>query len=139
MFASALAVREDKLGPDDPSVGQTLYELGLCCRQEGRLCEAEAYLRRALGIKKATALRAKESVDGATAAPTTGTINRTTSSTIDSNDSDRSEVSVALATFQLGVCVMKCGQRLDEAGAMLKSVLVTEEERLGQSKLFDRL
>lgn len=135
MFARALAVREEMLGPEDPSVGQTLYELGICFRRERKLSEAEAFLRKAVEVKKASALsRAEERTDAnvaANAAAATGIVNRITSGNSDSNDNDRSEVSVALAMFQLGVCILQSGQRLDEAEAILRSVLAIEEERLG--------
>ncbi|CAM9124160.1 unnamed protein product [Scytosiphon promiscuus] len=57
LFAHALEIREARLGPDDPAVGNTLHELGVCLRQDGRQEEAEAFLRRALGIRKAITRR----------------------------------------------------------------------------------
>eukprot|EP00903_Cladosiphon_okamuranus_P010962 g10353.t2 len=135
LFARSLAIKEDKMSPDNPSVGQSLYELGVCFRQEGRLKEAEAFLRRALGIKKAAGVA--EGARAAAAAVIASSIKRPSArrshscSSKSSSISRSSEVSVAPAMFQLGVCILEGGRRLEEAEALLRSALEIEEETLG--------
>lgn len=169
LFAHALEIREARLGPDDPAVGTTLHELGVCLRQDGRHEEAEAFLRRALGIRRAIAQRlgrgrkgssaacgaaavADAGVDAGVAAAATTTkyssnnstndrgnggrsirnYNSNSSSATNNNSSISAEDSVVYTLFQLGVCVLQRGRRLEEAEAMLRSVLDIEKDRLGK-------
>ena len=54
MLESALQIRERELGPDDPSVAETLEALGNVRRQRGDLAIAEQLLQRALAIRRKT-------------------------------------------------------------------------------------
>lgn len=151
LFARALAIKEARLGPDDPSVGETLYELGVCFGQEGKQDEAEAFLRRALGIKKAAALGAAAAIGGgkgaggsapvvvgggggAAAATATAAHERGKSKTGGKGRSTGGEVGVAPAMFQLGVCLLQSGRKLEEAETLLRNALAIEEERLGENQ-----
>eukprot|EP00752_Nemacystus_decipiens_P004141 g3790.t1 len=140
LLARALAIREAKLSPDDSSVGQSLYELGVCFRLEGRLGEAEAFLRRAVGIKKQAVL-GEGTREAAAAAATTGRIKSLSArhsrsisgggSGSNNSNNNSGDMLVAPAMFQLGVCILEDGRRLEEAEALLRSVLDIEQERLG--------
>lgn len=170
LFAHALEIREARLGPDDPAVGNTLHELGVCLRQDGRHSEAEAFLRRALGIRRAITRRlgkgTKENVGACSAAAVAAAASASdtgaaaaaaitkygsnnssstdrgssgsgrnsygsSSSNSNSNNAEGKEVSTL---FELGVCVLQRGRRLEEAEVMLRSVLDIEKERLGESQ-----
>ncbi|CAM9709939.1 unnamed protein product, partial [Hapterophycus canaliculatus] len=151
LFAHALEIREARLDPDDAAVGNTLHELGVCLRQDGRQEEAEAFLRRALGIRKAMTQRLGRGRKGSSGAGSVATADETgataTATRFSSNNSvsDRSssgsgrngnnngsfEDSVVCTLFQLGLCVLQRGRRLEEAETMLRSVLEIEKERLG--------
>ncbi|CAM9293550.1 unnamed protein product [Ectocarpus sp. 8 AP-2014] len=144
LFARALAIREAKLQPDDASVGQTLFELGVCLRRDGRVQEAEAFLRRALGIKEAAAALEAEGVVAATGAGgagralsrrsssgSSGAGSRGSTGSSSSNRNGVDEDAVGLAMFQLGVCVLQGGRRLEEAETLLRNALDVETQRLG--------
>ena len=52
LFERALKMREDAAGPDHPSVGQSLTDLGRTYRALGRYSEAEPLLTRALALRE---------------------------------------------------------------------------------------
>ncbi|CAN0534706.1 unnamed protein product, partial [Ectocarpus sp. 12 AP-2014] len=144
LFSRALAIREAKLQPDDASVGQTLFELGVCLRRDGRVQEAEAFLRRALGIKEAAAVLEAEGAVAATGAGgagpalsrrsssgSSGAGSRGSTGSSSSNRNGVDEDSVGMALFQLGVCVLQGGRRLEEAETLLRNALDVETQRLG--------
>ena len=49
----SLAIREAKLGKDDPAVAQCLNNLAIVCHQLGRHKESETYFQRSLEIREA--------------------------------------------------------------------------------------
>ena len=53
LYHRALAIREDKLGDDNPDVAQSLNNLALLLQDQGKLAEAEPLYRRALAIDEA--------------------------------------------------------------------------------------
>src|SRR5262249_24773415 len=52
LFKRALTIREKVLGASHAHVGQTLYNLGLVNRDQGKYGEAEEFLKRALVIRE---------------------------------------------------------------------------------------
>jgi tetratricopeptide (TPR) repeat protein len=49
LYKRSLAIREEKLGRDHPDVAQTLSNLGILYRNQGKYAEAEAHYKRAPG------------------------------------------------------------------------------------------
>lgn len=64
LLDSALRIRERELGPNDPSIAETLNALGDLARDKGDLDQADRYYQRALAIRRATL--GGENVDVAT-------------------------------------------------------------------------
>jgi tetratricopeptide (TPR) repeat protein/CHAT domain-containing protein len=54
LWSKALAIREEKLSPDDPQIVLSLNDLGLVYRRQGKYREAEPLYKRALAIREKT-------------------------------------------------------------------------------------
>lgn len=54
LFRRALAIDEEKLGPENPQIGQDLNDLGILLNETNRWREAEPLLRRAIAIYEIT-------------------------------------------------------------------------------------
>ncbi|CAB1113373.1 unnamed protein product [Ectocarpus sp. CCAP 1310/34] len=141
LLRRSLEIQEAALGHEDIAVADTLYQLGICLREAGRLEEAEELLRRSLAIKEARLGR--EDVRVATTLHSLGMCLRMADQlagaeailrrglTIKEAKLGRSDFEVARTLYELGVCVRLEAGRLDEADKVLKRCLDIVKGKLG--------
>ncbi|CAM9324987.1 unnamed protein product [Ectocarpus sp. 13 AM-2016] len=141
LLRRSLEIQEAALGQEDIAVADTLYQLGICLREAGRLEEAEEHLRRSLAITEARLGR--EDVRVATTLHSLGMCLRMANQlagaeailrrglTIKEAKLGRSDFEVARTLYELGVCVRLEAGRLDEADKVLRRCLDIVKRKLG--------
>ncbi|CAN0075431.1 unnamed protein product [Scytosiphon promiscuus] len=144
LLRRSLSMKEAALGPEDAELCFTLYVLGACVREAGRLDEAEDLLRRCLAIEEIKL--------GPQDAHVALTLNRLAMVIQQAGRQDEAEPLLrrclaietakpsldnsllARALCRLALCVRE-SQRLDEAEQLLKRCLAIQEADLGSDSV----
>ncbi|CAM9662115.1 unnamed protein product, partial [Pylaiella littoralis] len=140
LLRRCLAIKESKLGPEDVAVAHTLYELGVCALEAGRLEEAEELLRRCLAIRESKlgpedVAVARTLYQLGFCALEAGRLEEAEELlrrclAIEESKLGPEDVAVAHTLYELCVCALQAG-RLEEAEELLRRSLAIKESKLG--------